>query len=100
MADIAPSGYTRIGGRGIFVLLSVAAEEGRDMTTITYRVDGMTCGHCVTAVTEEVRKVPGVTAVEVNLDVNAVTVAADGQVDDAQIAAAVDEAGYILVERV
>ena len=63
-------------------------------TTATYTVSGMTCGHCVAAVREEVGKVDGVTGVEVELATGTVTVAADGPVDPAAIAAAVDEAGY------
>ena len=66
------------------------------MTTRTYQVDGMTCGHCVTSVTEEVTKVPGVTDVDVDLDGKTVTVMGSG-FDDEAIAAAVDEAGYTLV---
>jgi copper ion binding protein len=62
--------------------------------TSTYTVKGMTCGHCVAAVTEEVGKVEGVKAVEVDLASGAVTVESDGPVDEALFAAAVDEAGY------
>jgi copper chaperone CopZ len=66
------------------------------MSTTTYTVTGMTCGHCVASVTEEVSKVAGVTAVEVDLATGQVTVAADSPLDDAAVAAAVDEAGYAL----
>jgi copper chaperone CopZ len=66
------------------------------MSTRTYRVDGMTCGHCVNAVTGEVSKVTGVTDVNVDLDARTVTVSGE-TFDDAAIAAAVDEAGYTLV---
>lgn len=61
----------------------------------TYLVNGMTCGHCVAAVSGEIGKVPGVQAVNVELDSGRVTVTGDGYTDD-QIAAAVDEAGYEL----
>ena len=64
------------------------------MSTATYTVVGMTCGHCVSAVTEEVSQVPGVTAVDVDLASGAVTVTSDGPVDDDAVRAAVDEAGY------
>jgi copper chaperone CopZ len=57
----------------------------------------MTCGHCVAAVTEEVSGVSGVTAVEVDLGSGRLDVTADGPIDDAAIAAAVDEAGYEVV---
>ena len=64
------------------------------MTARSYTVVGMTCGHCVAAVTEEVGKVPGVTSVEVDLASGRLDVAADGPIDDGAVAAAVDEAGY------
>lgn len=66
------------------------------MSTRTYTVEGMTCGHCVNAVTGEVSKVSGVSDVTVDLDAKRVTVAGEG-FDDAAIVAAVDEAGYTLV---
>jgi copper ion binding protein len=71
------------------------------MTTspITQRfvVDGMTCGHCVAAVNEEVGGVDGVTAVRVDLDSGALEVESVAPVDRAAVAAAVEEAGYTLV---
>ena len=66
------------------------------MNTATYNVIGMTCGHCVTAVTEEVSRIPGVRNVEVDLSTGAVTVTSDAALDEAAVAAAVDEAGYEL----
>jgi copper chaperone len=63
------------------------------MTTRTYPVDGMTCSHCVNAVTEELQKLDGVSSVDVDLDAKTVTVSGD-LLDDAVIAAAIDEAGY------
>ena len=63
-------------------------------TVTTVRVEGMTCGHCVAAVTEEVRAIPGVTDVAVELDSGLVTITSDEPVDGAALAAAVDEAGY------
>lgn len=67
------------------------------MTTATFHVAGMTCQHCVNAVSEEVAKVPGVRQVDVDLASGAVTVESDAPVDQAAVAAAVDEAGYELV---
>jgi copper chaperone len=61
----------------------------------TYQVTGMTCEHCVQAVTGEVSGVAGVSAVQVDLEAGRVTVTGDGFTDE-QIAAAVDEAGYAL----
>jgi copper chaperone len=67
------------------------------MTTTTYTVSGMTCGHCVSAVSSEVGKLAGVTGVQVDLVSGAVTVTSEAPLDDAAVAAAVDEAGYELV---
>ncbi|GAA4237152.1 copper ion binding protein [Streptosporangium album] len=67
------------------------------MATSTYTVKGMTCGHCVSSVTEEVSEVSGVTGVEADLATGLVTVDSDGPVDAAAIAAAVVEAGYEVV---
>jgi copper chaperone CopZ len=58
-----------------------------------YIVSGMTCGHCVNAVRSEVETVPGVAAVEVDLETKRVVVRGDG-VDDAAVRAAIVEAGY------
>ena len=66
------------------------------MSTTTYTVSGMTCDHCVRAVTEEVSKVDGVEVVDVELDSGRMVVTSDGDVTDEAIAAAVDEAGYEL----
>ena len=63
----------------------------------TFTVDGMTCAHCQRAVTEEISAVDGVESVSVNLATGSVTVTANRPVDRADIAAAVDEAGYVLV---
>jgi copper chaperone len=69
------------------------------MSTATYTVTGMTCAHCVNAVTEEVGAVPGVTDVRVDLQSGALTVTSETPVDDDAVAAAVDEAGYALAGR-
>lgn len=63
-------------------------------TTTTFTVTGMTCAHCVAAVTKEVSNLDNVRAVEVDLASGAVTVQSDGPVDPVAFAAAVDEAGY------
>ncbi len=57
----------------------------------------MTCAHCVRSVTEEISRVAGVESVTVDLATGTVTVTASQPVDRADIAAAVDEAGYALV---
>ncbi len=65
--------------------------------TAIYTVAGMTCGHCVAAVTEELSKLPGVTSVDVQLDDGRVSVESDQPLDPEAVRAAVDEAGYELV---
>ncbi len=62
--------------------------------TATFTVTGMTCGHCVASVTEEVSEVPGVDHVDVVLETGAVTVTSAEPVDAAAVRAAVEEAGY------
>ncbi|MEQ4723187.1 cation transporter [Nonomuraea sp. B19D2] len=64
------------------------------MSTATYTVKGMTCGHCVSSVKEEVSEVTGVTNVEVDLATGLLTVESDDPIDTAKIVAAVEEAGY------
>ena len=63
----------------------------------TFEITGMTCAHCQRAVTEEIAAVVGVESVTVELATGTVTVTASEPVDRADIAAAVDEAGYALV---
>ena len=67
------------------------------MSTSTYTVVGMTCGHCVSAVTEEVNELPGVTAVQVDLATGGLTISSDTAIDEAAVRSAVEEAGYELV---
>lgn len=68
-----------------------------DIVTTTYSVEGMTCEHCVRAVTTELVILPGVQSVDVNLESGAVTVTSDGPLDESAVREAVDEAGYELV---
>jgi copper chaperone CopZ len=66
------------------------------MTTTTYKVTGMTCGHCAHAVTEELRGLDGVRDVQVELNPggpSAVTVTSDAPLPAGAVAAALDEAG-------
>ena len=67
-------------------------------TTTTYRVSGMTCGHCVSAVTAEVSELAGVTEVRVDLETGSVTVTSRSPLDDAAVRVAVEEAGYQLAD--
>ncbi len=69
------------------------------MTTTTYAVNGMTCGHCTSAVTEELTKLPGVQDVTIDLvkgGTSAVHVVSETILDESLVRAAVDEAGYEL----
>jgi copper chaperone CopZ len=63
----------------------------------TINVSGMTCGHCVSAVTMELSLLPSVTEVEVDLETGQVTITSDIAMDQTQVATAIDEAGYELV---
>lgn len=70
--------------------------------TTTFSVDGMTCGHCVQHVTEELTALPGVTDVQIELVTGGsspVTVVADGPLADDAVSAAVEEAGYALTPK-
>ena len=64
--------------------------------TTTYTVTGMTCGHCVSSVTEEVQEISGVESVDVTLETGAVTITSAEPIDTAAVKAAVEEAGYQL----
>lgn len=66
------------------------------MTTQTYSVTGMTCGHCVHAVTSELKALDGVSEVDVDLvaeGTSTVTVTSSSRLEDAEVEAALDEAG-------
>ena len=67
------------------------------MSAQTWTVTGMTCGHCVSSVTEEVTNIPGVTDVQVDLASGAVTITSETPVEETAVKAAVDEAGYEMV---
>lgn len=66
------------------------------MTTQSYPVTGMTCGHCVSAVSTELKQIPGVTDVTVDLVAagsSSVTVVSDAPLAESDVAGALDEAG-------
>jgi len=65
-------------------------------TVSTWTVTGMTCGHCVASVSEEIAEIDGVEAVEVVLETGDVTVTSIVPLDRAAVRAAVEEAGYAL----
>ena len=67
--------------------------------TSTYAITGMTCGHCVSAVTTEIGNIPGVRDVHVDLVAGGTSTAhvtSDTPLDNDSVRAAVDEAGYTL----
>lgn len=66
------------------------------MATTTYKVTGMSCGHCEGAVTEEITALPGVTAVQAKADTGLVTVESEAPLAEDAVRAAIDEAGYEL----
>jgi copper chaperone CopZ len=71
------------------------------MTTTTVHVTGMTCGHCVAAVTQELTALHGVQEVQVELvtdGASTVTVTSDAPLADDALRAAIDEAGYELTD--
>jgi copper chaperone len=71
------------------------------MSTITkVSIDGMTCGHCIDAVTEELKAINGVQDVAIELNkggISTATVNSTGDLDPEQIGEAVAEAGYLVV---
>lgn len=74
-----------------------ASAASAEMKTI--RVEGMTCGHCVTAVKDEVGQITGVEQVSVDLVAggrSTVTIRSAAPLAQADIAAAIDEAGYTI----
>jgi copper chaperone len=67
------------------------------MAKQTYQVTGMTCGHCVSAVKQEVGRLAGVTGVDIDLASGLVTVTSGSELTEDDVRAAVDEAGYEIV---
>ncbi|MDN5744299.1 MAG: cation transporter [Nocardioidaceae bacterium] len=65
-------------------------------TTQTYTVTGMTCAHCVSSVTEELREITGVEDVAVDLATGAVSVTSAEPLQESAVKDAVEEAGYQL----
>ncbi|GAA2174403.1 hypothetical protein GCM10009846_20210 [Agrococcus versicolor] len=78
-----------------------AAASAAPAQTQDFAVAGMTCGHCVSAVSEELGRIPGVRGVDVALvagGASTVRVDADRPLDLAAVRAAIDEAGYTLAD--
>ena len=68
------------------------------MVQRSYNVSGMTCGHCVSSVTEEITAIDGVSGVEVDLPSGSVTVNSDHPIDETTVHAAIREAGFELAD--
>ncbi|MFZ2501677.1 MAG: cation transporter [Nocardioides sp.] len=75
-----------------------APYDGAAVFHSVWQVSGMTCGHCVASVTEEIAAIEGVRAVTVDLASGRVDVDSDGPLGREAVAAAVDEAGYTLTQ--
>ena len=76
---------------------STAETTNPSANTVTLKIDGMTCGHCVASVTEELREVPGVSDVDIDLaagGTSTATVTTSAPVEYSALKAAVTEAGY------
>ena len=67
------------------------------MASTDYQVTGMTCGHCEMSIREEVGVIPGVQEIQVSAQTGKLNVTAEGEIDDAKVLAAVEEAGYSAV---
>ena len=64
------------------------------MATMTKTIEGMSCGNCVRHVTEAIQGVPGVKSVDVSLEGKSAAIQFDGQLDEAALLKAVEDAGY------
>lgn len=67
-------------------------------TTQTFKITGMTCGHCVQSVTEEVSEIAGIRDVVVDLDSATLSFNSDSEISRETVVAAVTEAGYSVAE--
>lgn len=68
--------------------------------TLTVSISGMTCGHCVASVTEEIESIAGVDSVDVDLNAggtSTATITSVRDLDEAEVSEAVAEAGYTLI---
>ncbi|MDQ1130121.1 heavy-metal-associated domain-containing protein [Microbacterium sp. SORGH_AS_0888] len=95
--DVAVSAGCACHGSHGAVTTSPAVDAATVVTDLP--VDGMTCDHCIRAVTTELRALPGVDAVEVELvagGTSRVRVHSERPLDAAAVAGAIDEAGYTL----
>lgn len=68
------------------------------MTTTTYQITGMTCGHCEMSVQEEIAEIEGVTSVNASHESGTAVVESSAALDLSTVRAAVQEAGYELAD--
>ena len=95
----ATPAFDLAGSRGLVAPTEAPAASASTALATEFLVTGMTCGHCVSSVSEEVGAVSGVDAVEVVLKkggASRVTVTSAAPVDADAVRAAVEEAGYQL----
>jgi len=79
---------------------SPTKEQAMSTVSTTVEVSGMTCGHCVSSVSEELESLAGVESVDVDLNaggVSTVTITSEKALSPAEIGEAVAEAGYLVV---
>ncbi|XBH20276.1 heavy metal-associated domain-containing protein [Jonesiaceae bacterium BS-20] len=67
------------------------------MNKTEYQVTGMTCGSCELNVKDELEEIAGIQQIEVSAKTGKLVVTGPAEIDDAQILAAVAEAGYTAV---
>jgi len=91
---------TGVYGYDEYPIRVLTTRRGNAMTTNEFQVTGMTCGHCEMSIREEVSEVPGVEDIQVSAQTGTLVVTGSGSLDDAQILAAVAEAGYSAVRTV
>lgn len=67
------------------------------MAANEYQVTGMSCGHCEMSIREEVGGIAGVEDIRISAQTGRLVVTAGAEIDDAEVLAAVEEAGYSAV---
>lgn len=68
------------------------------MSSQTFIVSGMTCGHCAKSVTEELSELPGVSDVQVSVESGQVLVTSEQELSRDAVTAAITEAGYTIAD--
>jgi copper chaperone CopZ len=94
------SGNTTHHTIGLMNQPSTHQEQAMSTVSTTVNVSGMTCGHCVSSVSEELETLAGVEKVDVDLNsggISTVTITSTGALSTSEIGEAVAEAGYLVV---